>query len=423
MKTKNHPKTTVLKLILIGSVLCFTTVAHAGLGTNSGGGGGGIVSGDHVYVVDLVEAGVESQPFFDPSVPSNKDFSSRISQALSSVPNVPVDLISQKLNEIYAQYDHLLPEEIIVTLETFDWQMLDFTLTPIPDEHQVVNIPPQDQVQLAARIDGAVKLDSHLWSKLDAPNKAALIIHEAVYALVQTRSSDDARSVVGYLFSQDLKSRKLSGFKNIINGRLDFQGVDQKILACSPDNSTPDCMGQQGYAVLSSGYFLASHLDLKRMRNANIWSAFNDNGGINAPVITDARDLQDLPNALGYSDASKSGIGAASQDYCSKLVNALSSTYSVFQQWPVDDTSGLIASTSKDITGIWARVGYQAEVIAWDLDPSGRFISPEQPKFIEVQVGLEKKWSNGPVLNEVSCMSAEATKAAEALSRMNEMYK
>lgn len=210
-------------------------------GSEGVGGGGGVVRGNKTYVVDLVEAGVEDHPFFDPAVKADPEFSKKIALALKDVPNAPVDLLSRKLNEIYTFCDHATPSAVIEMLELYSWQMVDFSLVHIPDENIVVDVLAKDQVQLAARTHQAVKIDSLRWNALDDNNKAALILHEAIYALSSNHSSDNARAIVGYLFSSDIKDKGQSGFININNDTLAVVGLQNFVFACDPNNNSLDC--------------------------------------------------------------------------------------------------------------------------------------------------------------------------------------
>jgi len=211
-------------------------------GSEGVGGGGGVIHGNKTYVVDLVEAGVEDHPFFDPAVKANPDFSNKIASALKNVPNAPVDLLSQKLNEIYTYCDHATPYAILQMLELYSWQMVDFSLIHIPDENPVVDVPAKDQIQLAARTHQTVKIDSQRWNALDAENKAALILHEAIYALSSNHSSDSARAIVGYLLSPDIKDKGELGFQNIVNKTLFVAGTKTSVFVCDPNNNnSSDC--------------------------------------------------------------------------------------------------------------------------------------------------------------------------------------
>lgn len=197
--------------------------------SGSGNGGSGVDAGGALYVLDLVEAGAESDPYFDPAVPANPDFTARIQAALANVPAVPADLVSRKLQEIYVKYDHALPLAILKSMEVFDWRMLDFRLNPTDDSYSdVVEMDSTQHVQLAVRYGGFVKIDVNQWKRLNPANKAALILHEMIYALTDTQDdyrSGIARRSTGYLFTSELTSRGLQGYQSYVtNTKTDYMG-------------------------------------------------------------------------------------------------------------------------------------------------------------------------------------------------------
>ena len=221
---------------LILTSLALGPAAFAGAKVVGNGGGGVRLGNGSIAVLDLVEAGAEQNPFFNPTIGENPIYSARIKAALANIPDVPVTLISRKLQEI-AAYDRGLALALIEVMELYNWRMIDLSLVHICDEDTVLNIDPAMQVQLAARSEKSIRLDSQLWKQLDANNKTALILHEVVYALASTQLSADAREIVGYVFTQDMASKGRKRFsqivaeilpktKGVLREHADHQGFD-----------------------------------------------------------------------------------------------------------------------------------------------------------------------------------------------------
>lgn len=388
------------------------------------GGGGGVIRGNSVYVVDLVEAGVENSPFFDDSIPENPDFSKQISAALKNVPNVPVALISRKLNEIYTQFDHFIPIEVILMMQTYRWQMLDFSLVHIPDETPVVDVPVADQVQLAARVGGAVKLDKKLWSRLNPAHKAALIIHEALYALALTKNSDDARAVVGYLFSSDFKSGGLDGFVTALNEHFDWYGTSTPLMSCPPGNKLDDCGGVIGFVSATQGWKSieinpGATLSTKAgetvsLDEPNDFFSLDDSRDVCLPSL-DPHDVS-VPNAT----ASSYEVDKIVKTYCEDLVRHLATSDTFYVAQSCDAPAYSKSIRRSDILGVNATGGYQLKLTELDLDQSGAFLVKSPVSYpMSVLVGKPIPWSN---VTEAGCEVAERQAIEQTTSQIEAIF-
>lgn len=215
-------------------VLCIAKSSFAG---QDGNGGDGLYLKGKLYSLDLVEAGVETKPVFNTALTAKKEVLERLGKKLDPQ-IVPVQLIGLKLREI-AQVDELFVLSILKTIETYNWRLVDSSLIDIKDEESVLNYDPASLVQLAIRKSTSVLIDRNLYSQLDPANKAALIFHEALYAMVKpqylkdpntgdfyrdnwgrytyvkAQSSTRAREMTGYLFTRDLSVLGYKGLKNV----------------------------------------------------------------------------------------------------------------------------------------------------------------------------------------------------------------
>jgi hypothetical protein len=218
-----------MKIIL---ALLISTLVLPGLvqANEKGNGGGGVILADgKPYLLDLVEAGVEKSPYFDPDCQTDPVFLARVKKALSSIPNAPAELIARKLTETYNNVDRVLAASLVAAMEMYLWRAEDLSLIPIPDADTVVDIPAGKKIQLAARIGHSIELDLKAWKALNPGNQAALVFHEMTYALTfplsvsdsfqsyQHQDSSLAREVTGFLFSFASKTDGHIGLMRLMN--------------------------------------------------------------------------------------------------------------------------------------------------------------------------------------------------------------
>ena len=197
---------TLKRLLLLFSLL-ISLSAFSGAG--GGNGGDGVYIGEKLYLLDLVEYGIENSVVFDEE--ENTQVSAQVRSTLRA-DQFPVELISKKLSEIY-KVDRLFAYSMIKVLKSFRWNLVSKELINIKDENAAIN---SSFVQLAIRKNRSVMIDKNLWAKLDPANQAALIFHELLYVMViPTPSATNpavfwqnsalAREMAGYLMSSDLK--------------------------------------------------------------------------------------------------------------------------------------------------------------------------------------------------------------------------
>lgn len=212
-----------------------------------GGGGDGVLKANKVYSLDLVEVGMELDPFFDSSVPVDFMILTRLQNKLSA--NLfPVPLLARKISEVQ-KADPLFALLLLKAIEFYNWRIVDGSLIDIKDEDSLLDIPRKDLVQIASRSNSSVLIDRNIWPKMaDDKNRVALMLHEVIYAMVkpqwaidpktgqhsrdpktglftrhQFQSSPRAREVTGYLFTPELKSQGRKGLTNFLSTQHDFE--------------------------------------------------------------------------------------------------------------------------------------------------------------------------------------------------------
>jgi len=206
MKTKFFAKV-CFTLLLCARISPAFAVDHG-----AGNGGDGVILDESTqvpYLLDLVEADMHTAPFFDEGVALSPQIDALIDQTeLKYLDKSPLILVKQKLSELHAK-SPTAALAIGITARLLRWKLVDLSLNDIKDEDTVLSFPKGKLVQLAVRKNGVVRIDHALWSKMDDGNRAALIFHEAIYAIAfnshkaeTSAKSAKLRNYVGFIFDR-----------------------------------------------------------------------------------------------------------------------------------------------------------------------------------------------------------------------------
>lgn len=163
--------------------------------------------GDQLYLLDLVESGAELAPYFDQSIEIDSLIMKKIEKIFDGQ-DIPVELVARKLTELKA-FDPVLAKSILYSMEFFTWSWVQPELLPVDGEDSNLKYPQDKLVQLAVRRSRRVQIYREAWSLLDKNHQAALLIHEAVFALLKPeengkQSNQRVREIVGALFLKKL---------------------------------------------------------------------------------------------------------------------------------------------------------------------------------------------------------------------------
>jgi len=244
MKQTNN----IYKLLIF---ICFGySISHAG-GIGDGGGQGIVCRNEDgtvrsAQLLDLAEAEnffllkLQDQPkdrpyldiayeyaaILDAAIPSSNPTSQRTGWIENKIEKIRFDINPSILLSKKRQYSFI--RDIISAMES-DKIIIpgnNFKLPPVRDSHPKI-LPSGkgcDLEQVAFYKDGSdqVRFIGSVWDKLDNTNKAALLIHEALYRSLRQMgdiNSDRTRKAVGYLFGG-------------MNYQWVLDGLPQKYLFC-----------------------------------------------------------------------------------------------------------------------------------------------------------------------------------------------
>lgn len=228
---------TVLAIAILSPSLAFA-------GKEAGNGGQGVVIEDRVFLLDLVESGLEKDPFFLPGAVGTDQDRRTVQVALGGL-NAPIALITAKLAELYA-ISPSLSRVLVTAMEIYAWRPVHAPLEEIPDREGILDPGAAKFVQLAVRSGRTIRIDRDLWARLDQRNQTALIFHEVIYALMpltedsrglKSQNSVRAREITAYLFSPELHERGLSGLRRILGSSAPLTDFELKTSPSNPEKN------------------------------------------------------------------------------------------------------------------------------------------------------------------------------------------
>lgn len=207
-------------LIVVG-VSLVATLVWAGDGRETGNGGLGVRRNGKVYLLDLLEAGREENPFVSDLVPSQNTIN-RVKNA-TGLDDTVVSIVATKLGEINTKYP-VFSQYLLHAIELHNWRFTNEVLSPSKDNDSWIDIPSGALVQIGLRRTPNIFINQSTYVEMDTNNKSAFVLHEAVYSLIgeQAWAHLVAREFIGTLFGTDLRSSNLN---KQLKSRLQIQDL------------------------------------------------------------------------------------------------------------------------------------------------------------------------------------------------------
>ncbi len=205
----------LLTSILFCSPICSQTLAG---GFHVGNGGDGVIINKKVYLLDLVEAGLQNMTLPGTNLTIEPEWIECVESSLDSG-NFPTKHIASKIYQIYkknSELAHLLCQK----MNLYNWNLTPLGLINVRDEDGVINLKNYHLVQLAVRFQNSIFIDQNYWNKLDELNKVALILHEIIYASLDPSkftTGTRAREIVAYAFKKNFENKDSKDFNLFIS--------------------------------------------------------------------------------------------------------------------------------------------------------------------------------------------------------------
>lgn len=210
------------------------------LSWKEGHGGYAVTYKGKTSLMDFIENGIESRPFFDARVFPDQNILSNVEAIFYNETASFQEKLAQKLTEI-DKYSSELSFSYLAGIMSYNWIFVDFDLKPTPDIDSIAQLPGAIYTPLANRRQQTILIHSPSWKKLDDANKVGLILHELNYSMVvptfdrllltnvdMRLGSMKARELTSYLFLPIVQVKKIRGFNTVSNNYIDFTFSDKR---------------------------------------------------------------------------------------------------------------------------------------------------------------------------------------------------
>jgi len=174
------------KTLLTVMVSLFALNAHAG---REGHGGDALIRNGKLYLLDLVEAGVEEAPYFNDAIKPGEYFLETVQKTFKSQPVQFQNRLAQKLTEI-SKISDLMASAITEAIKLYSFRFVATDLIDVPDEDSSLSYDSNALVQIAIRREMIIMIARARWNLLPVDQQVALITHEIVYAFATPEGSD-----------------------------------------------------------------------------------------------------------------------------------------------------------------------------------------------------------------------------------------
>lgn len=180
----------------------------SGIGYVVGNGGEGWFIEENLYLYDLVEGGIEKNPYIGAETKEVfKSYAAQLKVRLNDLP-FSESLLVRKLSDL----ERVLPGlgyYIAESLTSHLWMGVATPLESTVDQERVLK--GSNNVQIANRLDHTIRIYRPFWNLLNQEHQIALLIHEGVYSLLKpacdvsgfcAQSSRQARTITALLFTE-----------------------------------------------------------------------------------------------------------------------------------------------------------------------------------------------------------------------------
>lgn len=178
----------------------------AGGGMVVGNGGEGWRIEGQIWIRDLVESGTHKTPYFGNQTGTINEV--EIENSSLDLLSIHKELLLKKLNDSKVFFPYL-DKILLSALTQYTWQLVEPPLAILDDDAPIIDIKPEQRVQIANRYQRRILVHKKSWQELSPEHQVALVIHEAVFSLIEPRCNSSqcwqpgylAREIVGLLFT------------------------------------------------------------------------------------------------------------------------------------------------------------------------------------------------------------------------------
>lgn len=212
-----------------------------------GNGGSGVKIGNRIFLVDLLEAGLESAPHYlaPPAQHLKVYLSARLAKRLPLHRSV-IEKLAHKIHDVHS-IDPVLGWALLETIRMYQWRLVRHDLRRLPLPGAILSFAEGIETLIANRRGRTIHLSEPALALMDDDNQVATVVHEAFYALIRpeplisaskdqyVQSGARVREIVGYFFSADtLAKMRREGSWALIDG--DELPLGQRLATAGKDS-------------------------------------------------------------------------------------------------------------------------------------------------------------------------------------------
>ena len=199
------------KFFLLISILCLGQLVQAG-GASTGGGKGVLCHSSSVSTLEMLELYEAKNIFHLDAEPSKGDLDSELLLGFERLDQTWADPGKSLTKDQIKRYvttavnDEFYSKLTYIPTDTRLPLTMDASLPVLPKNCEIAQIAIYNSL--------GIQMDKSLWDSLDSRNKAALILHEAIYYYRRTygaTTSDETRKFVGQIFSTTPPTPRYTG--------------------------------------------------------------------------------------------------------------------------------------------------------------------------------------------------------------------
>jgi hypothetical protein len=215
-----------------------------------GNGGHGRIKNGRVYLMDLLEVGVEERDaWYDTVHNPFANFVAVRERVKRSIPEeLPVDEVAIQLTYL-SHRDPVLATTLLEAISLYKWEIIDEEFKVLPLDGNIIESGEGDIVLIANRRGRTVHISRPMLKRMNILHRGALVIHEVVSALIppkkvtladgtETFKQDSlrGREITGLFYSKKLDGIKTDAGLGMFLSPGEIPYSDSVPLAVSRDN-------------------------------------------------------------------------------------------------------------------------------------------------------------------------------------------
>lgn len=209
-----------------------------------------------IYLRDLYQANLHLAPYLGDEIDPEIEKEVNASEAVRSI-GISKSLLARKLTDLQKMQLHF-GHIVLSAIEVYRWQFVDSALKLLPDDAPIEEIPDSWRVPVANRFQDVIRIDRAAWQLMPEVHKMALVIHEALYAMLRAQCGRGncvqhafiARDIVARVFSRSTDPQR--AFSEIELGELNLSRARLPSASCPYHRESKIEISRRGRTIWAS---------------------------------------------------------------------------------------------------------------------------------------------------------------------------